>query len=238
MKTIKTLVCLFFGIIASNSFAQNTFGDIIGTFLNNEGTEGLYGATVVTTRGDQVFKALTDEDGRFKISAVPAGEYWVSFIFEGDTTKALKSVEVLPDGYGDVGEVRHGVKQIGPVIITDQILHLSKGTTPEIKLTAKDIKHMPNKFDTKSMVASMTSEVQLKDDGSLVFRGARQGDMLTYLDGVKIREMPTVPSASIGYMMVYTGAIPAKYGDTMGGIVVVETVSYFDLLREWQNKGK
>lgn len=238
MKTIKTLVCLFVGMIASNSFAQNTFGDIIGTFLNNAGTEGIYGATVVTTRGQEVYKAITDFDGTFKISAIPAGEYKVYFLYEGDTTFAPSMTEVVPDGYGDVGTVRYGVREIGPVVITDQIYHLSKGTTPEIKLTAKDIKHMPNKFDPKSMVASMTSEVQLKDDGSLVFRGARQGDMLTYLDGVKVRDMPTVPSASIGYMMVYTGAIPAKYGDTMGGIVVIETVSYFDLLREYQNRTK
>lgn len=238
MKTIKTLVCLFVGMIASNSFAQNTFGDIIGTFLNNEGTEGVFGATVVTTRGEQVYKAITEEDGRFKISAIPAGEYNVYFIYEGDTTYAQKLTEVVPDGYGDVGEVRNGVKTIDDVKVIAQIYYLKKGTVPEIKLTAKDIKHMPNKFDPKSMVASMTSEVQLKDDGSLVFRGARQGDMLTYLDGVKVRDMPTVPSASIGYMMVYTGAIPAKYGDTMGGIVVIETVSYFDLLREYQNRTK
>jgi hypothetical protein len=35
-------------------------------------------------------------------------------------------------------------------------------------------------------------------------------------------------------MMVYTGGLPAKYGDTMGGAVVVETKSYFELLRNYQ----
>jgi hypothetical protein len=36
--------------------------------------------------------------------------------------------------------------------------------------------------------------------------------------------------------MVYSGAIPAKYGDTTGGVVVMETLSYFDLLREYNNR--
>jgi outer membrane receptor protein involved in Fe transport len=36
--------------------------------------------------------------------------------------------------------------------------------------------------------------------------------------------------------MVYSGAIPAKYGDTNGGVIVVETRSYFDLLREYNSR--
>lgn len=235
MKTSNILTLLLAFLIGGISLAQNTFGEIIGTLMTPDQKEGVFGAYVYTNRGDEVYRTITDEDGRFKISAVPAGMYQVYFVYEKDTIKAPDLVEVVPDGYGNTGIVTtQKVTELDGAIVTAPIYRLRTGVTPEIKLTAKDIKHMPNKFDPKSMVASMTSEVQLKDDGSLVFRGARKGDMLTYLDGVKIRDLPAVPSASIGYMMVYTGAIPAKYGDTMGGIVVIETVSYFDLLREWQ----
>jgi hypothetical protein len=34
-------------------------------------------------------------------------------------------------------------------------------------------------------------------------------------------------------MMVFTGGLPAKYGDTMGGAIVVETKGYFELYRSW-----
>jgi hypothetical protein len=34
--------------------------------------------------------------------------------------------------------------------------------------------------------------------------------------------------------MVYTGGLPAKYGDTLGGVVVMETKGYFDLYRQWE----
>jgi outer membrane receptor protein involved in Fe transport len=43
-----------------------------------------------------------------------------------------------------------------------------------------------------------------------------------------------VPGSSIGGVTVYTGGIPAKYGDTTGGVIILETKSYFDLYREWK----
>ncbi|MFN6075408.1 MAG: hypothetical protein ACK46Y_07555, partial [Fluviicola sp.] len=86
------------------------------------------------------------------------------------------------------------------------------------------------------MIANTSSDVKKSDDGELVFRGARKGDVIMYLDGVKMTEIQNVPSASIGYVMVYSGAIPAKYGDTNGGVVVMETLSYFDLLREYESR--
>jgi hypothetical protein len=37
-------------------------------------------------------------------------------------------------------------------------------------------------------------------------------------------------------MQLYTGGLPAKYGDTLGGVVVMESKSYFDLYRAWQSE--
>ncbi|WP_343637187.1 carboxypeptidase-like regulatory domain-containing protein [Fluviicola sp.] len=234
MKTITFIAALF---LTGVTFAQNTFGDIIGTFTTPDKKEGIFGAYAVTTRGDQVFKAVTDEDGRFRISAVPAGVYQVYFIYDGDTTFSKSTVEVAPDGFGNTGIVAQAsTKELDVVDVTAPILRLTTGVAPEIKLTKKDIQHMPIKFDAKKMVASMTSDVKLTDDGQLIFRGARKGDVINYIDGVKMTDVQNVPSASLGYIMVYSGAIPAKYGDTTGGVVVMETLSYFDLLREYNNR--
>ncbi|MDF3027642.1 MAG: TonB-dependent receptor plug [Fluviicola sp.] len=236
MKTITFIATLF---LTGITFAQNTFGDIIGTFVDADKKEGVYGARVVTTRGEQVFGANTNEEGRFRISAIPAGSYKVFFITaEGDTTIAPDMVDVAPDGYGNTGVVvQTKVNEItgGPVIYAG-LPSLRLGVTPEIKLTAKDIKHMANKFDAKQMITSISSDVKLSDDGQLIFRGARKGDVINYIDGVKMNDVQNVPSAALGYVMVYSGAIPAKYGDTTGGVVVMETLSYFDLLREYNNR--
>lgn len=237
MKTITFIATLF---LTGITFAQNTFGDIIGTFMTPDKKEGVYGARVITTRGEQIFGANTNEEGRFRISAVPAGTYQVIFISpEGDTTIAPEMVDVAPDGYGNTGIVAQTkINEItgGPIIIAPNFQSLKLGVTPEIKLTKKDIQHMPVKFNAKQMVASMTSDVKLTDDGQLIFRGARKGDVINYIDGVKMTDVQNVPSAALGYVMVYSGAIPAKYGDTTGGVVVMETLSYFDLLREYNNR--
>ena len=234
MKTITFIAAL---LLTGMTFAQNTFGDIIGTFVTPDKKEGVFGAFVVTSRGDQVFKAVTDEDGRFRISAVPAGSYKVYFIFDGDTTYAPQPVEVSPDGFGNTGIIAQNTTEILPdVVISNQIYRLTTGVAPEVKLTAKDIKHMPIKFDAKQMVTAISSDVKLSDDGELMFRGARKGDVINYIDGVKMNDVQNVPSAALGYIMVYSGAIPAKYGDTTGGVVVMETLSYFDLLREYNNR--
>ena len=46
--------------------------------------------------------------------------------------------------------------------------------------------------------------------------------------------MTSVPGVSIGALEAYTGGIPAKYGDTTGGVIVLETKSYFDLYNAWK----
>jgi hypothetical protein len=44
------------------------------------------------------------------------------------------------------------------------------------------------------------------------------------------------PSMAIGSIMVYTGGVPSKYGDYSGGVVVVETMSYFDWVAQQESK--
>jgi len=54
------------------------------------------------------------------------------------------------------------------------------------------------------------------------------------VDGVKLgARLSAVPNEAINSFSVYTGGVPAKYGDVTGGIVAIETKSYFDL---WQQR--
>jgi len=233
MKSILLTITCFLGL---GAMAQVTTGDIIGTFYEPDSSEAIMQAKVETRRGDALYFTRTDMDGRFRITAVPPGIYEVYFVYNNDTTYAEEPVEVLPEGIASVGDVYNTGRSLKEVVFTANFINLSKGVNPETVLKAKDIKHLPTKFSAVDMVASMTTDVQKTNSGELVFRGARAGDFITYLDGVKMTELQNVPSASLGYVMVYSGAIPAKYGDTTGGIVVMETLSYFDLLREWENR--
>jgi outer membrane receptor protein involved in Fe transport len=86
------------------------------------------------------------------------------------------------------------------------------------------------------MLANSNSEITKTENNQLIIRGSRAGDVIYYVDGVKMNTMQSIPGAAIGGMTVFTGGVPAKYGDTTGGVVVLETKSYFDLYYAWKAK--
>ncbi len=233
MKVKLTIASLF---LVGINFAQSTFGEIVGSFSNNEGT--VPGVLVYTTRGEEKFSAITNEEGRFRISALPAGKYDLKFVLidENDTVEGGKTIEVIPEGIAQAGNFKYNVTSAGDPTVYAQIIYLTNGHEIATTLKRKDILQSSVRTDVAKMITGSNSDVQRTTDGDLVFRGARPGDYINIIDGIKTNQIFNLPSSGIGYIMVYSGAIPAKYGDTTGGVVVMETVSYFDLLREYQNR--
>lgn len=225
--------------MVSTAFGQGAYGEVIGTVLEKKSDVAVYGAQVFILDQGHKYQAITDADGRFRISAVPAGNYFVNIKYFGDTMTRIEA-KVPMDGFANLGTIRFqsGVLEIlaVDVVANDGSIKLEYGELPVRSLSADEIDKSPLKFDVKGLVASMSSEIRQTEDGELVFRGARKGDMLYLMDGVKASEIGSVPGVAIGRMMVYTGGLPAKYGDTLGGVVVMETKSYFDLFREWEGE--
>lgn len=222
-------------LITGSTFAQQAMGEVHG-YIKNKAGEAVNYAHVYIKDLDKVYQVRSDFDGSFRISAIPAGQYFLNVQFGPDTLKNIPIV-VPMDGICRVGDLELGdrVQVVDGVTASAQAkgLQLVDGNLPVLKITSEDIKYSPSKFDPKGLLTATSSEIRLTDDGELVFRGARKGDMLYMIDGIKSREVGTVPSCAIGNMMIYTGGLPAKYGDTMGGVVVMETKSYMDLYRHW-----
>lgn len=221
--------------------AQSALGEVVGTILAPNSNEPIVNARVYTESGGSKFGAKSDSKGWFRITAVPPGKYELTIVHDGDTMTGI-ATDISPDGIDNVGEVhfagKHGkIITIGPLTAGGTKRSLLKyGVTPEIKFDREQITASPIKFDQSRMVVAMTSEARMSENGELSFRGSRMGDMIYMMDGIKMTKMMNVPSASINSMMVYTGGIPAKYGDTTGGVVVMESVGYFDLYRAWRAK--
>jgi hypothetical protein len=233
---MKKLIAMGMLLVGTLVFGQGAPGEIVGTIVDLNTKEKLYGAKAWVEDGDRKYQGITDPDGRFRISAVPAGKYELSVIYMGDTMANI-STTVPMDGFDNLGVIEFTSKivTIGQVVVgVDKSVKLVYGSLPVKELTSEEIEKSPAKFSVQGMVTSMSSEVRMSEDGELMFRGARKGDMIYMLDGVKSREVENVPSCAIGRMMVYTGGLPAKYGDTLGGVVVLETKSYFDLYRAWE----
>lgn len=224
-------MCLFSGLV----FGQAALGEVMGTVVKADSSGPVSFARVFIEDNGVKYQANTDLDGSFKISGIPAGDRFMTIYFDVDTMKM--EVRIPMDGINRLGEIYFESKVLTLEALTASAkaggLKLIDGDLPVKQITAEEIAQSPIKFDQKQLIATMSSEIRITEDGELVFRGARKGDMIYMMDGVKTTEVNNVPSCSIGRMMVYTGAIPAKYGDTTGGVVVMETKSYFDLYNAW-----
>jgi Ca-activated chloride channel family protein len=101
------------------------------------------------------------------------------------------------------------------------LMSLSDGSS-SYKYVSEDIKRMP----TRSAVgmARMLGGVRYDEQsGNLNIRGARSDANIYYVDGIRVSNFNSFPKSSMGEVTIYTGGIPAKYGDVTGGVVTLET---------------
>jgi hypothetical protein len=235
---MKKFVAAWMLMLAGSAFGQQVTGDIIGTVVSFKTKEKVYGATAVVYDNGKKYQSKTDFDGRFRITDIPAGKYTLTIYHTIDTMSNIQC-DVPIEGYCNLGTIEFESKV---VLLEDVVvkpkMKLVMGSLPIKELTSTEIAKSPIKFSVASMATSMSSEIRMDEDGQLMFRGARKGDMIYVLDGIKCNEVFNVPSCSISRMMVYTGGLPAKYGDTLGGAIVVETKGYFDLYRAWEAQNR
>lgn len=222
---IFSLAC---GIAAQG---QNNLGTISGTIYDAADSAAILPYVKVWVMTDAGMRAVqTTELGKYKIDALKPGSYnlhvkspiYDSLIIAGVTVSPNTITQV--NGY--CGNSLQTVVVYAPIIIP--------GDIPKVEILKEDLKHTPFLRDPSRLLVTKCSDIKM-DEGSseLIIRGSRPGDAVFYIDGVKSTNMRVIPGAAIGSLEAYTGGIPVNYGDTTGGIVVIETKSYFDLYRAW-----
>jgi hypothetical protein len=233
---MKRILAVWMLWLAGNTFGQAVNGEVVGTVIDFKTRSKIWDALVLIEDNGRVYRTKTDIDGRFRLVAIPAGKYSIDIVYMGDTMSKIP-VDVPLEAIYNTGiiEFEGKVFQLPDVKVTPGI-RLVQGELPLKELNSNDIKRNANKFDIKTLATSMSTDIKIADDGQLVFRGARKGDMIYVLDGIKCNEVFNVPSCAISKMMVYTGGLPAKFGDTLGGAIVVETKGYFELYRDWKGR--
>ncbi|MFT7158581.1 MAG: hypothetical protein ACI8Q1_003614 [Parvicella sp.] len=228
---MKTMITIALALLVGSAFAQNNFGTIKGKVLDSITGQPIFSAKVwVMSNGAQV-GAMTDFDGAYTIKPLPSGTYDVNVKSNEYGSSMLKGIVVKSDQIAFADDV---TMTEGNTLITFTV-QKTKLINPEetklITISGKEISRLPVRQNINKIVQTMSSELKVSDDGKEVyFRGARNGDVVYLVDGVKIQgSAPSLPSAGIGSMAIYTGGVPAKYGDTMGGVIVIETKSFFEL---------
>ncbi len=221
------LIALLFGSF-SWAAAQGS-GEIWGRVVDSKSGESIPGANVVIKTGNSLLGTQTDADGYYRLKNLAPGTYNLELSYVGYGTGTLEEITVYADGIVKTDDF----ELIPGVLLSETVIYAEKviGTTAVPKMPQKELKTIAGKQDLAKIISIMSADVNKSEDGELYFRGSRSGDFVYYVDGIKTNaEHFKIPSTSIGSIQVYTGGVPARYGDFTGGCVVIETQSYFDWL--------
>ncbi|MBS1546229.1 MAG: carboxypeptidase regulatory-like domain-containing protein [Bacteroidetes bacterium] len=234
MKHARKMMAMLALAAASHGMAQE-LGEIHGKVVDAAG-EALPYCVVRAVQDERSLGTETDIDGRFVLKPLPTGTYEVSLIYSGYNTRVIEGVRVDPGLITRLPEVTLET-MLGPVVVErerwDEPL-IRPDDPARMVMTTTQIKTNAIRKDPVRMIASMTPGVtKARNSDELYFRGSRAGSMAYYVDGVKVTGAnPGVPPDAISRVSVYTGGLPAKYGDVTGGVVAIETKSYFELYQQ------
>ena len=237
-KFKKVLGFVLATFLTATSFAQSSPGEIKGTVIDEDGVT-MPGAVVsVNIDGKNSIKVLTDLDGKFTIKPLNPGTYDVLFVAFEDSMQ-INSVEVNPDKITWLKDtkIEPSIDLVGVTILEYAIPLIKPEDPTAITITAKQIENSPSLRDPVKLVSEMSSEISVGANGEAYVRGSRSDAVAYYVDGVKLTgTISPLPGRAIGSVTVYTGGVPAKYGDVTGGVIILETKSYMDLFRQRNRK--
>lgn len=234
MTRLKILLSTL--LLTSAIFAQDNSGEIHGKLLDVDTKEPLSYMPVYVKNGNSKIGAQTNENGKFVIKPLPVGTYVLySMSYDGVEKAIMTNIKV------DVNNITFlkGTYTTSQMLTECPVIHyriplINPEETSVTTIDAKTISESASKRNPAALISSMNSGIKIDDDNNLYLRGARQNDMLVIMDGVKMRGLPNVPAAAYESISAYLGGLPAKYGDTMGGAIIIESKSYFDYYRQWK----
>jgi len=230
-KIAFTTVCTFcFLLLNSNLFAQSV-GELSGTITDDNTGNPIEVATVVLTSssGNQ-FPTITDETGFYTLKPIPIGTYKLTVSSIGYYLVTKQNIEINEGQivFQDV-KLTSKLYQMPVVEITEEriepwVMEPDKPSTIT-RITRKVMKDLPTKSIADAI--KLTPGVYQPDaGGTFQIRGARTGASMIMLDGMRVNNLDGVPFLAIEQMQVITGGLPAKYGDTTAGAIIVSTRSY------------
>ncbi len=230
-QIICTALAVFFVLCTG---AQST-GEIHGKVRDSKGRP-VPGALVSASNGIDVNGQAADENGKFRIKPLRPGTYTVTVTSLGMDTVKLTGMVVNPDLIAFTPDVvmkewSEGGILLGETNVIEYINPLIRKDGDHMQtVLAEDLKHQATTHggSINKMIGTLTSDFRpATEGGGMSVRGSREGGVLYFIDGVKARETDiVVPASGISSVSVYSGGIPAKYGDTTGGVVIVNTKSY------------
>lgn len=227
----KQIFCTALAMLFVLCIKAQGFGEIHGKILDSL-SKPMPGVAVVVDNGVDMVSGSTDEHGKFRLRALKAGTYDLKAIMMGMDTLSVKSIGVTAEKtiYLDDMIMREAtyMTKVVDIVYTPAHLDPTGGTMNTIQGKDLDNNASFKTGNVNQLVISMTPEIKSSPNGEeLYFRGSRAGSVIYFIDGVKYTgNNVNIPSSGVQSVSVYTGGLPAKYGDTTGGVIVIETKNY------------
>jgi len=231
---MKNLVLLLIALCSSFLINAQNYGEIHGTVVDFETGETLPQASITTKVGGEMRATVSDLDERFRLKPLLPGKYALTFSYTGHESRVIADIEVTPNKIYVLGEIALSSNNVLPPVEIEGFQLIDVDQPSAIVMKAADIRYNPLLKNPAKLIGNITPELRTDENGEFIVKGGRPGTTATFLDGVKLTgPLQRLPGNAIKSITVHTGGIPAKYGDVTGGIVVIETKSYFDYFYEY-----
>jgi hypothetical protein len=237
---LDILLLLFaFHLLAAGATAQTTTSTIEGTVRDAQGA--VIAGAQVSVRAESLGierTAVTDEDGFYRVAALPAGTYSLTVSRTGFADRGLENIEltvnrtVTLDVQLEVGAVQGQVDVSADPLLIDPTSPATGAT-----VTPRQIQDLPvngrNYLDLMQLVPGVVvnRQANVGSDNSTPVLGERAGNNNFLIDGQPNKDTVSGGAASqfnqetIAEFQVLTTGYKAEFGQASGAIVNVVTRS-------------
>ncbi len=235
MLSKMTCILLLFTLFAANSRAQEITGNLQGRILDSQGVP--VAAVNITVSGKNlqgVRGAASDDNGYFRVLALPAGAYTVKVEHVSYQPISFRNVAIRLGKTASLGDVhlQTRAEETSAVVVIAERPYIDPASTDMgANLTASQYEALPidrNYRDIATLIPQ-ANKSYYGDETNIA--GATGLENSYYIDGMHVTDpYKAVTGINLPYnfvreVQVKTGGYEAEYGRCMGGAINVITYS-------------
>lgn len=209
--------------VAATPVFRNYSATIKGIVRDAESGEPVSFANLILEQnGQQIAGATSDFDGNYTIKPVPTGSYNLRVSVVGYQTLRLEGLNVRQGKitFFDL-DVRPTSYALEAIEVVDYKVPLISADRTSVggTVTSEEIARMPNR--SAHSVSTTVGGVFSADGERAYVRGSRTDETRMYVDGIRVRGSSSLPQAAIEDVSVFSGGLPASYGNASNGVAQI-----------------
>ena len=227
------LASALLGLATGQAFAQERFGVVSGTVIDQSG--GVLPGSMVTVTNNETQRSITvttGSDGIYYARALEPGRYSIRFELSGFTTQQAPNVLVLLAETARVDATLRvgGVTEAVQVVAERQLIDFS-ATTRQRNIPSEEFDTIPKGRSFQNLATALPSVNSGELEGGFQVNGASAGENNFTVDGVSVvslvhgNQRQDAVFEYVQEVQVRTSGLQAEYGGALGGVISAVTKS-------------